>query len=343
MALTVMPTSIKTSISLFLMAAAAYGQGAMFFGGNVAASSSQVATPTDSPGAGTYGSTQSVTLSDSTSGATICYTTDGSTPGAATPGTCDSSPTQTYSGAISVSVTTTIKAIGTKSALTNSGVLTSTYTISIPISQVSTAHTASASSTTPATTTGFDTSTATLLVVTVANSGVDSCTATTVTDSNSNTWNHLTNQTAGNGVTQCIWYSYNKSGGALVVGASHTVTVTGNFPSVVFTAWANTATGATNPYDSTAGNPGATNTSSSTLQPGSLTPTNGNSLIVGATYAAGILSLTCSPLSLNGQSAATLYEAACTEIQTTITAVNPTFNFGQTSSNNIASQAAFHQ
>jgi len=93
-------------------------------------SAGTVATPTDSPGAGTYGSTQSVTLSDSTSGATICYTIDGSTPGAATAGTCDSSPTTTYSTAISVSSTTTIKAIGTKSGMTNSGVLTSLYTIS---------------------------------------------------------------------------------------------------------------------------------------------------------------------------------------------------------------------
>jgi hypothetical protein len=93
------------------------------------AATPQVATPTDSPGAGSYSSTQSVTLTTSTSGATICYTTDGSSPVATTPGTCDGSPTQTYSGAISVAATTTIKAIGTKSALTNSSVLSSTYTI----------------------------------------------------------------------------------------------------------------------------------------------------------------------------------------------------------------------
>ncbi len=92
----------------------------------------QVAVPTDSPGAGTYSSTQSVTLSDTTSGSTICYTIDGSTPGAATPGTCDSSPTHTYSTAISVASTTTIKAIGTKSGLPNSGVLSSLYTIAAP-------------------------------------------------------------------------------------------------------------------------------------------------------------------------------------------------------------------
>ena len=40
-----------------------------------------VATPTFSPAAGTYLGTQTVTLSDTTSGATIFYTLDGSQPG----------------------------------------------------------------------------------------------------------------------------------------------------------------------------------------------------------------------------------------------------------------------
>lgn len=78
-------------------------------------------TPTDSPGAGTYSSTQSVTLSDPTAAA-ILYTTDGSTPVCPATGTL-------YTGAISVSVTTTIKAIGCN-GVTGGGVLTSVYTIS---------------------------------------------------------------------------------------------------------------------------------------------------------------------------------------------------------------------
>jgi hypothetical protein len=89
-----------------------------------------VATPTDSPGAGTYSSTQTVTLSDATGSSTICYTTDGSTPAATTPGTCSTGTT--YSTGFAVASTTTVKAIGTKVAMTNSGVLTSVYTITAP-------------------------------------------------------------------------------------------------------------------------------------------------------------------------------------------------------------------
>lgn len=87
--------------------------------------------PTASPGAGTYTSAQSVTLTDSTGGATICYTVDGSTPTAATAGTCDST-SLTYSAAIAISTTTTLKAIATKAHDTNSSVMSALYTINIP-------------------------------------------------------------------------------------------------------------------------------------------------------------------------------------------------------------------
>lgn len=76
--------------------------------------------PTFSPAAGTYTSTQSVTISTETKGATIYYTTDGSAP--------DNTKTK-YTGAISVSSTQTIKAIATKSGLDNSSVASAEYKI----------------------------------------------------------------------------------------------------------------------------------------------------------------------------------------------------------------------
>ena len=80
-----------------------------------------VATPTFSPNGGTFTSAQNVTISCATSGATIHYTTDNSTPTASS---------ATYSGAISVTATTTIKAIAVKSGMQDSAVASATYTIS---------------------------------------------------------------------------------------------------------------------------------------------------------------------------------------------------------------------
>ncbi|MFZ1084163.1 MAG: chitobiase/beta-hexosaminidase C-terminal domain-containing protein [Terracidiphilus sp.] len=80
-----------------------------------------VATPSFSIKGGSYNLVQSVTLSDSTTGATIYYTTDGKT----TP-TISSTP---YTGAISVSSTETIQAIAVASGYSSSAVASATYTI----------------------------------------------------------------------------------------------------------------------------------------------------------------------------------------------------------------------
>jgi hypothetical protein len=90
-------------------------------------SAPQVATPTFSPVAGTYTTSQTVTISDATGGATICYTTDGSTPTANGAGTCTHGTT--YSGTVSVTTNETLMAIGSKSGNTDSLVGSAAYVI----------------------------------------------------------------------------------------------------------------------------------------------------------------------------------------------------------------------
>ncbi len=81
------------------------------------------ATPTFAPAPGTYTAAQSVTLSCSTPGASIYYTTNGSTPGASS---------TRYTTPISVPATTTIQAIAIASGYSNSLVASGTYTINLP-------------------------------------------------------------------------------------------------------------------------------------------------------------------------------------------------------------------
>jgi hypothetical protein len=83
-----------------------------------------VATPTFNPAGGTYLGTQTVTLSDTTSGATIFYTLDGTPPGTSAGGS-----TQQYNGPLTATSTETIKALATSSGMTTSGTATATYTI----------------------------------------------------------------------------------------------------------------------------------------------------------------------------------------------------------------------
>ncbi|WP_328448004.1 chitobiase/beta-hexosaminidase C-terminal domain-containing protein [Amycolatopsis sp. NBC_00438] len=79
-----------------------------------------VAAPTFSPPGGTYSTTQTVTISSATSGATIRYTVDGSTPTASSP---------QYTAPISVPASRTVNAIALKSGSTTSAVSSATYTI----------------------------------------------------------------------------------------------------------------------------------------------------------------------------------------------------------------------
>lgn len=96
-----------------------------------------VGAPTVNLAAGTYTENQSVTLTSSTEGATIYYTTDGSEP--TITGGVPAGTTAVYTAPIAVtgtegeSITTTIKAIAVKDRMQNSSVEKFTYTIQIPV------------------------------------------------------------------------------------------------------------------------------------------------------------------------------------------------------------------
>lgn len=83
------------------------------------------APPQFSPPAGTYSTSQTVTLTDTTPGSTMYYTLDGSDP---------TSGSAVYSGPIAVTSTETIKAIATASGGAASPISTASYTIGAPSS-----------------------------------------------------------------------------------------------------------------------------------------------------------------------------------------------------------------
>ncbi len=91
--------------------------------------STQAATPTFLPAAGTYASAQNVTISTDTDGATIYYTTDGTDP---------TTGSSVYSTPINVDKDMTIKAIATKDGLLDSDIAEAAYTILVAIPFVET-------------------------------------------------------------------------------------------------------------------------------------------------------------------------------------------------------------
>ena len=93
-----------------------------------------VATPTFTPAAGTYSEAQTISIECATSGATIYYTLDGNDPFYDATG---SNGTQ-YTAPISISETTTVKAIAVKAEMNNSEIATAVYTINIAPSQATT-------------------------------------------------------------------------------------------------------------------------------------------------------------------------------------------------------------
>jgi hypothetical protein len=111
------PISVSSAETIKAIAVAAgYTNSAV---ASAAYTQAQAAKPTFSPAAGAVTFPQSVTIADTTPGAVIHYTTNGTTPTASS---------TTYSKAISVTSAETIKAIAVATGYTNSAVASAAYT-----------------------------------------------------------------------------------------------------------------------------------------------------------------------------------------------------------------------
>ncbi len=109
---TVKAVSIATGYTLSVVSSGAY-----------TINFAPAATPLFSPGAGTYGSVQTVTISTATPAGTVYYTTNGSTP---------TTGSAVYSGPVTVSATETVQAIAIASGYSVSGTGAAAYTINLP-------------------------------------------------------------------------------------------------------------------------------------------------------------------------------------------------------------------
>jgi hypothetical protein len=230
------------------------------------------ATPTFTPAPGNYTSSLSVSLSDTTPGATIYYTTDGSTP---------STSSLAYTSPIAVSTTTTIKAMAAASGFNNSTVASGAYTISTGTApppgfvQGATGPPSIQSSNSSVAVAFPSVEGAGHLNVVAIGWGDTTSTITSVTDTQNNTYTLAVGPTInGTTLSQAIYYAKN------ILGGSNTVTVkfskAASYPDVRILEYS--GADLNNPIDKTAAATG----SSATPNSGSVTTTSSNELIFGA-------------------------------------------------------------
>jgi hypothetical protein len=116
------PITVSSSETIWAIALAKdhYQSSVVSGSWNIAPGAVAAAAPSFSPTGGTYSNSQIVTLTDTTSGSMIFYTTDGSTP---------TTNSEVYTSPLTVSSTETLNAIASANGYLNSSVATAAYTI----------------------------------------------------------------------------------------------------------------------------------------------------------------------------------------------------------------------
>lgn len=128
-----------------------------------------------------------------------------------------------------------------------------------------------------ATTAGMNTTGSTLCVA-VANEFSTDPAGATMSDSNGNSWHHLTTRNnINNGMEMVIWYAWDHGGTPLSVGAGQTFSLVGtSYPGISVSCYTGTQV-SSDPFDV---QNGAITSSGTTIQPGSITPSVDNEVVV---------------------------------------------------------------
>lgn len=183
------------------------------------------------------------------------------------------------------------------------------------------------------TTAGINTTGANLVVIVVAGSAADTW---SVSDSKSNTWTALTRYGA-NPAGIRLYYCYNPT-----VGSGHTFTATPTYNAVAVAAYSGAASA---PFDVETGSYSIVNGTS--WQPGSITPTQNNCVVVSGMELGGngssptIDSSFTKRASVDGVYSVSYGAAIADLIQTTASATNPTWSWTNNSNARAGAHASF--
>lgn len=163
-----------------------------------------------------------------------------------------------------------------------------------------------------------------------------SCTGATVSDSVNGAWTlHGTNQSSNSGAASnsCIWY---KQGASVSASMTVSATETGGFAEVAAGVFSNVATSSALDQEN-----GAAYGNTGTAQPGSITPSQANELLISCTgvgATSGTMSISGNSYALADSNTPTGSNTQATGmgyvVQTTATTANPTWNYGSLSGAN---------
>lgn len=197
-----------------------------------------------------------------------------------------------------------------------------------PVAVVCHAMAAGSGGSNPATTSACNTTGSSLLIISITDFSND-CSADSVSDSKGNTWTLIVHKQAAGVTDGCLYLAWDHGGSPLSVGSGHTFSVTGSYPALEVATFSNTQVSSTPLDQSNSSNSPATGT----IQPGSITPTTNNQLVVtmcGSTIA-GAFSIDGSYSITDQQQYDGLTRmggALAYIVQTTAAATNPTWTSG---------------